>query len=66
MLYNGNKADKYYFERTNKMSDNRLVKFIASLTEEQIERIIAELPKVTALLAGPDRPSPPEPSLPNP
>ena len=47
------------------MSDNRLLEFIASLTEEQIEKIIAELPKVTALLAELDRPCPPEPSLPN-
>lgn len=39
-----------------KMKENKLVDLIMSLTEEEIEKLISELPKLTELLNKPAQP----------
>ena len=48
-----------------KMKENKLVEFIANLTEEEIDIIISSLPRLSEVLEGLQVPCPPVPSLPN-
>ena len=46
------------------MKENKLVEFISLLTEEEIDKIIAELPKLIVMLGESVPPYPPEQSAP--
>ena len=41
------------------MKENKLVDLIMGLTEEEIDKLISELPKLTELLNKPAQPCPP-------
>ena len=58
--YNGLKNSK----GAETMKDNKLVEFIYSLTEEEVNKIIAELPRLIAKLEESAQPCPPERSAP--
>ena len=60
VVYNGLKNSK----GAETMKDNKLVEFIYSLTEEEVNKIIAELPRLTALLEEQHLSCPPVQSLP--
>lgn len=60
--YNGLNLTKNSEEE--KMKSNKLVEYISSLTEEEIERIIEELPRLTAMLEESALPYHPEQSAP--
>lgn len=60
VFYNGLKNSK----GAETMKDNKLVEFIYSLTEEEIDKIIAELPKLIAMLEESAQPCLPERSAP--
>lgn len=64
LMYNMVKAKKLTLKGIIKMDDNRLVEFILNLTEEEVDKIIAVLPKLTAMLEESVQPSRPEPSAP--
>ena len=49
-----------------KMKENSLIGLIGNLTEEEIDKIIEELPKLIELLNKPDLPSPQEQNEPTP
>ena len=44
------------------MSNNKLISYIASLSPEQLEKLIKELPRLTSLLQGQAPPCPQEQS----
>ena len=60
VVYNGLKNSK----GAETMKDNKLVEFIYSLTEEEIDKIIAELPRLIAMLEESAQPCLPERSAP--
>lgn len=60
VFYNGLKNSK----GAETMKENKLVEFIYSLTEEEIDKIIAELPKLIAMLEESAQPCLPERSAP--
>ena len=60
VIYNGLKNSK----GAETMKENKLVEFIYSLTEEEIDKIIAELPKLIAMLEESAQPCLPERSAP--
>ena len=47
------------------MTNNKLVDFIMNLTEEEVDRIISELPRLLAMLDTEAQPCHPEQTLPN-
>ena len=47
------------------MRNEDLINYILSLTPEQIEKLIAQIPRLTELLAEQDQPCPPEQSVQN-
>jgi hypothetical protein len=61
----GNFATFFYIGDID-MTEHKLVEFISLLTEEEIDKIIAELPRLTAMLGESVRPYPPERSEPTP
>jgi hypothetical protein len=42
------------------MTNNNLVEFIMNLTEEEVDKIISELPRLLAMLDKEGQPCPPE------
>lgn len=47
------------------MTNDKLVEFIMNLTEEEIDKIISELPRLLAMLDKEAQPCPPKQTLPN-
>lgn len=68
LRYNVSKGNfaTFYYIGDFEMKENKLVEFISSLTEEEVDKIIAELPRLTAMLGESVRPYPPERSEPTP
>ena len=64
LMYNMVKAKKLTLKGIIKMDDNRLVEFILNLTEEEVDKIIAVLPILTAKLEEQNQPCLQVPSAP--
>ena len=66
LRYNVSKGNfaTFFYIGDIEMKENKLVEFISLLTEEEIERIIEELPRLTAMLEESALPYHPEQSAP--